>query len=1131
MMRRNPRVLPPSTLLNTFPCSVPAQASVAMPPPLRLLPPQRPASAPSAAAVLAAPARAPRRLPLAALGPHATISAAPFITPIRTAARTLNTSCLRSKAAPAAPAPPASSAQDKQWSHTLQLPKTRFDIRANAAKRDLLFHRRTCHDLYRWQLERPAADPRSDDGAGYRGDYVFHDGPPYANGSLHCGHALNKILKDIANRYQLLQGKRVHYMPGWDCHGLPIEAKAFSHLRANERDALTPSHIRQRARREAESAVETQMDEFRRFGIMADWSPQMTYRTLDPAYEARQLRVFGEMARRGLIYRRFRPVYWSPSNRTALAEAELEYKDDHLSKAAYVNFDLIPDPALRDKLAAAGVEADAVKAVIWTTTPWSLASNMAINVNPDMDYSVVRGGEALGGRTLVVATERIAAVSELQAARGDGTIGELRELLRLHGSELLDSTYRTPLMGRSAPPRPILAADYVTAVSGTGLVHSAPAHGSEDYEVWRSHGLLETTEIFSPIDDRGCFTADLEQLEDGDGVPEAESISRRLIGKEVLGDGAKEMLAILSEKGALLSTHTLRHKYPYDWRSKQPVIVRATSQWFANLDKIKHAAIEALQGVTFVPESSRTRLESFVRGRSEWCISRQRVWGVPIPVVYDAASDEPLLTGENVEHIARLLESKGTDYWWQADAEELVAPQYRVAGKAWRKGEDTVDVWFDSGTSWATARDSLPAEVRKARRGGPVADVYLEGSDQHRGWFQSSLLTAVATAPEGEAPVAPFKTVVTHGYVLDKDNRKMSKSLGNTLSPLAVVQGGAAKDQPAYGIDVLRLWAARSDYTTDLPIGTLIISKTAEALRKLRNTARFMLANLPPETEVVPLDAAKMSLVDRYVLHELYTLERTCARAYEAFDFAQVVRRVSEFANGTLSTLYLDLAKDCLYIDAVDSDARTSMVSVIDQTLRTFTSVVAPIAPFLAEDIHHYRNGATSDPEPGPSEAGRSVFTRGWQGVDAKWQNETLAGEVAELLRVRDVSLALIEEARQAGHVKTSFEVEVDLVAAPSASPTAIANARSLVRRHASQLTRLFNVARVNVLESSSEDVEASAWSRSAAVEAIGGADGRLEVRVRASSRTRCPRCRTLRKERPEDRLCLRCEDVVSKLL
>ncbi|CAD6940236.1 unnamed protein product [Tilletia caries] len=898
-----------------------------------------------------------------------------------------------SSASPPAHSDEQQRAAEKRFASTLFLPKTPFDIRANAAVREPHFRDRTTTALYHWQLKNNTGPL-----------FILHDGPPYANGSLHTGHALNKILKDIVNRYNVLAGRRVHYMPGWDCHGLPIELKATQSLHKDSKapesssDAQPPStasldakalQLRAKAAQFALDTIETQKAEFQYFGIMADWSKENTYRTLDPAYEANQLQVFGQMARSGLIFRQYRPVYWSPSTKTALAEAELEYNEAHRSRSAYVHFKLDHmGPALREVLGEEAAGIRDIDLVVWTTTPWTLPANAAVAVHRDLEYILARTSEPGGqSRILLIGNDRLEAISELGLGRVPAkgqtreTLGGLEVVATFSGSSLLDSTYRHPFLPSTSPSRPILAASFVTATSGTGLVHCAPAHGSDDYELCRDQGLLQREGLFSPVDDNGRYTAEVGE--------------ERLIGLDVLGPGGREVMKILEERDALLSEVPIVHKYPYDWRSKQPVITRATSQWFANLDRIKASALQALQAVTFFPPTGRNRLEAFIRSRSEWCISRQRAWGVPLPVLYDVETDEPLITDANVAHIARVLAERGTDYWWSADVDEFVAPEHRADGKTWRKGRDTVDVWFDSGVSWALLRGLRPQQ--------PHADLYLEGSDQHRGWFQSSLLTAVAVAEsagKSSTASAPFARIATHGFVVDEKGKKMSKSIGNVLSPLTIVQGDQKRGWPAYGTDVLRFWVAKSDYSSDIPIGPAVMKKAAEAMRKVRNSARFMLANLPagglgsstwtrtsedggPQGAVdADLQVASMSMADRYILLELYRLERSCRDAYEAYDFAQAMRRLTEFASGPLSSLYLDITKDVLYADPQSSSRRRVILAVLDQVLRTFTSILAPVTPHLAEEIFHFYHGAGNDPEPGqdPSPV-QSVFETGWQTV------------------------------------------------------------------------------------------------------------------------------------------------------
>jgi len=1033
-----------------------------------------------------------------------------------------------SAASPPRPEEDEQRAAEKRFASTLFLPKTAFDIRANAAAREPLFRDRTTTALYHWQSQHNTGPL-----------FVLHDGPPYANGSIHTGHAMNKVLKDIINRYNVLAGNKVHYMPGWDCHGLPIELKATQSLAKNVSQGDGTSigdldaaaiELRKTAATFALQTIEKQKTEFQHFGIMADWSQRHTYRTLDRGYEANQLQVFGQMARSGLIYRQYRPVYWSPSTKTALAEAELEYNEAHRSKSAYVEFKLDSvGPALANPIPAHQVERAEVGLLVWTTTPWTLPANAAVAVHRDLEYSLVRLATLTGSsKLLIIGSERTQAISQLGLgripAKGQerATVGDLEVIATFPGSALLDSTYRHTFLADDAPSRPILSAKFVTATSGTGLVHCAPAHGADDYELCRDEGLLSREGLFSPVDDDGRFTAEVGE--------------ERLVGLDVLGPGDREVMKILEERGALLSEVVAVHKYPYDWRSKLPVITRATSQWFTNLDRIKGAALEALKNVTFYPPTGRNRLEAFIRSRSEWCISRQRAWGVPLPVLYDAETDEPLISDANVAHIARVLAERGTDYWWVGDVEEFVAPEHRgEEGRRWRKGRDTVDVWFDSGVSWTLLR-GLRAEQ-------PMADLYLEGSDQHRGWFQSSLLTAVAVTESSKsdgddktaaasAAVAPFKRIATHSFVVDERGKKMSKSLGNVLSPLDIVLGEPKKGWPAYGADVLRLWVAKSDYSTEVPVGTTIMKKAGEGMRKLRNSARFMLANLPAggagsstwssrssvtKGNDLPARVDAMSMADRYIMHELYRLDVACRAAYEDYDFALVMRRVTEFASGPLSSLYLDITKDVLYADPETSERRQIVLAVLDQVLRTFTSILAPVTPHLAEEIFHFYHGAEADPKPTDQAANvQSVFEKGWQSVDEIWDDSAFAAEMDRVLRVRDGVLAGLETARRDGHVKSSLAAGLEL-SGPSGS-SLLASLKS----RADELPNLFIVSDVSISDSAtsqSAQTEQDAWSIRSKIEDV-------EIVLRAAQGHKCPRCWTYRRHVEE--VCGRCTEALA---
>lgn len=956
--------------------------------------------------------------------------------------------------------------------------------------------KKTCDDLYRWQWENNKGPL-----------FVLHDGPPYANGDLHMGHALNKILKDIINRYHVSLGRRVHYIPGWDCHGLPIENKALKSIQVDDHRVISPAEIRSLAKHTAVRAVESQKVEFRELGIMADWDGAgSTYRTLDHDYEMRQLRIFQKMVEHGLIYRHYRPVHYSPSSRSALAEAELVYKEDHVSHSVYVAFDLDlpshePSVTLRNLIAGE----TKVRLLVWTTTPWTLTANMGIAVHPEMTYVMVRCVERTDEGAFLVALERLGTLSAV--------LGKVEIVGEIQGFELAGALYR-PLFAALAPdassePLAIVASTHVTPDSGTGLVHCAPAHGAEDYNLFKEKNLIcSTSSIVCHVGDGGLFTSEVAHVV-------GKEAANTLIGQPVLDGGSRSVVGLLKSMNRLVKIERFKHRYPYDWKTDKPIIVTATSQWFANLDDIKEDALKALETVTFYPQISRNRLESFIKSRSEWCISRQRVWGVPIPSLHHTPTDSAYLDAHTLDHILSVLDKRGVAYWWEGPIDDFIPPflqEYDADLSNWRKSTDTMDVWFDSGSSWSFLPERKSAD--------PRADVCLEGSDQHRGWFQSQLLTAIGTRnAEGNA-IAPYRTLLTHGMVLDGAGKKMSKSLGNIMSPMIVVKGGVDKKQPAYGADTLRLWAATVEYWRDMSISPKILEQPSESLRKIRNSARFILGNIGDagtraDFERVPRD--KLGLVDRYVMHELCELEQTALSSYAQYNFPKVISTLTNFTNITLSSLYFDITKDNLYANSPSSLERRSTVTVLQIVLDTLVHIIAPVLPHLAEEIHSTLRGRPS----AEISHGPSVFTKPWVPLSSEWYDATAGKQMVQLLQVRSTVLGLLEQARGKRQLSSSTEAVVDIIL-----PRVDSDLTSLIAREESLLKTLFIVSDVSVIDEGSLGTSSPPWHYMGSVQ-LPDSNEQIGIRVRPATLAKCPRCWTYTRPH-EDVLCSRCTYVLS---
>ncbi|KAF7540233.1 hypothetical protein G7Z17_g12246 [Cylindrodendrum hubeiense] len=916
--------------------------------------------------------------------------------------------------------------------------------------------RQVTDDLYDWQAKNRPIETT----------FTLHDGPPYANGNLHVGHAMNKILKDMIIRVKVQQGRRVTYRPGWDCHGLPIEMKA---LGSSNTKGLTPVQIRDTARRLASKTVKDQMKSFQSISVMADWEKRWT--TMDREFEIRQLRVFQKLVRRGLVYRKHKPVYWSASSRTALAEAELEYRDDHVSTAAYIRFPIVSDWSSIPELSKFQGK---LYAAIWTTTPWTLPANKAIAVHNDLAYSVIR----VGSDGLLIATERIEAMKEMIPSF-EIVVDSIR------GSDLKGLQYRNKLRGQSAPPQPIIDADYVTSDSGTGLVHTAPGHGQDDYEVCAKHGI----EAFAPIDDGGFFTKEAYP-DDPEKLTSAPSI---------LDGGSQSVLDLMGED--VLGTHKLRHKYPYDWRTKRPVVTRATAQWFADVGSIKDDALEALRDVRFVPEGGRVRLESFIKGRSEWCISRQRSWGVPIPALFDESGNS-VMTAETIEHIISVMQERTSSAWFSDSPDDpaWIAPS--LTGK-YRRGTDTMDVWFDSGSSWTETE-------------GP-ANVYLEGSDQHRGWFQSSLLTYVAAQKVDENRsgkiVAPFKTLITHGFTLDGHGKKMSKSLGNIIEPDQVMDGsllgpakvkGKAKGQgqkfDGLGPDAVRLWAASADFTSDVLIGQTILQPVHTALIKYRTIIKMLLGSLNQEARQAPL-----TKLDQIALVQLSDTMSQVMESYDNYEFHKAIGVINRWVASDLSAFYLEALKDRLYCG--DGGG------ILEPIFIGFLRMLSPVTPLLVEEAWSHRPAWMAE-DTSLENPARQLY--GSQLVDParlSLPQDALREDAAVISGVHNAVKATLEQARGDKVLGSSLQCSVNLV---------VENSRvaSVLERYLDELETIFVVSSVEINQPVPHSPE---WAYEQEVEVQ---DAKVKVHVLPPKEAKCSRC--WRYVAPsEDTLCNRCEEVI----
>jgi len=843
------------------------------------------------------------------------------------------------------------------YKKTLNLPVTEFAMKADLAIREPLMLK-SWEGIGLYNKIRTASEKEE--------PFILHDGPPYANGNIHIGTALNKILKDIVVRSRQMSGYNSVYVPGWDCHGLPIEHNVDKEL-GSENRKYSQAEIRKLCRRYAEKYIDIQREEFKRLGVMGEWDNP--YLTMAYEYEAIIARECSKFALEGSLFRSKKPIHWCCSCKTALAEAEIEYEDD-TSPSIFVKFPLSDDISGEFPMLAGRK----VFVVIWTTTPWTIPANLAIALHPAFRYVAVDTGK---GEVFILAADLAGACMK--------TFGfpDCSVLCEISAAKLEKKHCRHPLYNRDSL---IILGNHVTLDAGTGCVHTAPGHGREDYEVGLQYGL----DTYSPVDDNGCFTKDVEFFE----------------GKFVF-KANRDIVSKLKDSGSLVADEKISHSYPHCWRCKQPVIFRATPQWFISMDKtgLRKKSLEEIDRVKWVPNWGRERIYGMIENRPDWCVSRQRAWGVPIAVFYCEKCEALHMNQETADHVFELFKAHGADIWFEKEAVELI-PEGSVCSKCgnttFKKETDILDVWFDSGVSHAAVLEERPY-LRWP------ADLYLEGSDQHRGWFHSSLLTAVGTRGK-----APYKSVLTHGFVVDAEGKKMSKSLGNVIAPKKVID--------KYGAEILRLWVSASDYRDDIRISDNILKQLSDAYRRIRNTCRFMLGNLydfDPKKDAVAYQS--MPEIDRYALHKLSELTEKSLRAYDTFEFHIVYHGLYNYCTTDLSAFYLDILKDRLYTSSPGSAERRSAQTVMHTILGSVARIMAPILPFTSEEIWKFM--------PVTKEKEESVHLALLPVVVKAWKDEELAERWKKIIEVRQEVTKALEEARVKKLIGHSLDASVAIAA------------------------------------------------------------------------------------------------------